>query len=735
MSEEKKIHLCQCNQKFISSMKNISKTQDYQLNNNESNLELKNKDTISYPGGQQVGNFWSDVTYPNNEFLRSILWGAKWVNLPNNELTWTINYAGAKSTVNIPGTGTKNLYTSLPTQVIDAVTQCMADLANVIQLKTKRVYNVGDAFLSFNFLDASSTSYDFLGMANPPVTSNDPYYNEEKKFTNLTSDFWASGNIYLAYKTSYNYQKGSYYYDVMIHEMGHAIGLAHPHDNGGNSGVMAGVTSAFGDFGTYNANMQPITAMSYNDLDSPFLPDTVQSTGFMGTMGPLDIEALQYMYGANTTYNSTNTVYTFPNTNSNKYWQTIYDTGGIDTVDASQATSNTIINLENSTLANNTQYAGVKFSYNQFGGLTIAKNSTPIENVIGSGFNDEITGNSQNNEINLVSGGDDYVDGKAGYDTVLLQNVNYEDVSLTLNETTGVVKIVNKSDEITIVNCEKIIFKNKTIIISEINNNPQQPIIETGTITLNHTWKRINFKQIFINPVVIVGDPTYKGKESCTIRLKNVNNKYFYIRLEEPDKYNQIHINESVNYIVGEKGKWKVPGTNNYVEFGNFNTNITSKKGFKTIQYSSKFPSIPIVLTQIGTFNDSQWVIPRTRKISTNSYQFTMQEEEKNNNLHKSETIYWCAFSKGTYNFQNKKFECYSVNNINNKPKRIMYPQPFSKPPNLITRCSSFNERDPVTTRITKNLKNYFVTFIQEEQTKDKETVHSNETVNYIAFL
>jgi len=34
--------------------------------------------------------------------------------------------------------------------------------------------------------------------------------------------------------------------DVMLHELGHSLGLAHPHDIGGNSIIMAGVASAFG---------------------------------------------------------------------------------------------------------------------------------------------------------------------------------------------------------------------------------------------------------------------------------------------------------------------------------------------------------------------------------------------------------------------------------------------------------------------------------------------------------
>ena len=138
-----------------------------------------------------------------------------------------------------------------------------------------------------------------------------------------------------------NFQKGSYNYITIVHELGHAIGLAHPHDSGGNSGIYTGVYSTFGDFGDYDANLQPLTIMTYNDIRSPYVPNTMMNTGFLGTFGPIDIVALQFLYGKKTEDN----IYIFPNSESQRYWETIYDPDGINTIDASKTNDHTIINL------------------------------------------------------------------------------------------------------------------------------------------------------------------------------------------------------------------------------------------------------------------------------------------------------------------------------------------------------------------------------------------------------
>ena len=725
MNKEKCVYFCCC-----------SKLKHDLRENKKIDNDLRNTNIVnSYPNGQTVGTYWQEIIYTTNEFENSILWGTKWANLPSNTLTYTINLGGAKSSVNVPGSGNVGLV-NVNQSIIDSVNTMMNDLTKFTNLKVQNVgINVANAFISINFLDADNYSFDFLGIAMPPVNSNDPYYQEESNYRNLTESFWASGNTYIAYQasTQSSFAKGGFLYDVMMHELGHSIGLAHPHDNGGNSTIMAGVTSAFGDFGTYNSNLQPITCMSYNDTQSPILQKTINGiiSGYMGTFGPLDIQALQYMYGINPNYNSENTIYTFPNSTTNKYWTCIYDTGGIDTIDASKANTNTNIDIQNSTLQNQTDYAGVKFSYDSFGGITIAKSSANIENVIGSAKNDNIKGNDYDNEFDLSAGGNDTVDGKKGFDTAFLKNTLYSDIIFNINSNTGVITITkkNNSDVINLVNVEKIVFLDKIILIAN-------DIIEVGSTQLNHIPKTITLKKTFINPIVCCGDPSFNNSDPCVVKITKISSNSFTMFLQESPERDGLHTFETVSWVVGEKGVWNI-SNDKQVIFDTYNSKQTTKIGFEKKNFATFFQSIPIVISQVASYNGKEFVVTRTKNINKNSFECTMQEAENLDNIIVTERIDWCAFSPGAYTFNGKKFECRPVFNVNNTFKNVAFTKNFfTKQPKLLIRCSTFNDSDPVNTRVNISVKQPFTfnVILQEDTSKDAETVHKNENVNFVAI-
>ena len=106
------------------------------------------------------------------------------------------------------------------------------------------------------------------------------------------------------YMTTENAKRGGITFLTLIHELGHGVGLAHPHDQGFGSTVIPGISSKsnyqYPSFTAYGQNHALNTVMSYNDnlFFLPQMQDFVTcDTGYPESLMPLDILALRYMYG------------------------------------------------------------------------------------------------------------------------------------------------------------------------------------------------------------------------------------------------------------------------------------------------------------------------------------------------------------------------------------------------------------------------------------------------------
>lgn len=109
---------------------------------------------------------------------------------------------------------------------------------------------------------------------------------------------------------------------IVLHEVGHSIGLSHPHESAGEGTAAAAA-----------ADSVELSVMSYRSVLGGGLPG-IPSDGNHGE-GPMmnDIAAIQFLYGANWKHNAGNTTYTFDPTEA-KIFRTIWDGGGTDTYDA-----------------------------------------------------------------------------------------------------------------------------------------------------------------------------------------------------------------------------------------------------------------------------------------------------------------------------------------------------------------------------------------------------------------
>ena len=234
-------------------------------------------------------------------------------------------------------------------------------------------------------------------------------------------------------------QVGGYGFQTIVHELLHGLGLAHPHDTGGSSRTLPGVTSAFDDFGNFDLNQGIYTTMSYNrglQTGEPGSGPGVFGNTWGVQSGPmaLDIAVLQELYGANEDFNSGNDNYVLASRNAaGTYWTSIWDADGIDAIRHTGAGAATI-DLRAATLQMEEGGGGFISSVTGIaGGFTIA-NGVVIERAYGGNSNDRITGNDADNFLEGGGGldtlfggdGDDSINGGAGEDSIYAEDGNDE---------------------------------------------------------------------------------------------------------------------------------------------------------------------------------------------------------------------------------------------------------------------------------------------------------------------
>ncbi|MEQ1671922.1 MAG: M10 family metallopeptidase C-terminal domain-containing protein, partial [Hyphomicrobium sp.] len=213
--------------------------------------------------------------------------------------------------------------------------------------------------------------------------------------------------------------RGTLSFETFVHEIGHGLGLNHPHADMPGELAFPGVTDPF-DTGDLGFNQTVYTVMSYNDFsDQSSAVEYILNGHITGPMA-FDIAAIQQMYGANTTFNLGDTVYAIDDaTGLVPFWKCLWDAGGIDEMSYAGSDS-VVLDLRAATLLSEAGGGGYVSSEQtpiMRGGFTIA-NGVVIENARGGSGSDVLTGNDASNVL-TGNGGDDRLIGELGDDTLL----------------------------------------------------------------------------------------------------------------------------------------------------------------------------------------------------------------------------------------------------------------------------------------------------------------------------
>ena len=288
-----------------------------------------------------------------------------------------------------------------------------ASAAQVASISGVMGYIEGISGLSFTQVNEGGTSNDATMVFGAYLDSDGR--GAYAYLPGSTSSSGNAGDVWLnnTHVSTTSLPVGSYSEYTVLHEIGHAIGLAHPGDyNAGEGGSITYANSA-----QFSEDSHQYTVMSYFDEGST----TTSVGGYPDTFLLFDLLAIHLQYGANMAFHAGDTVYGFNATEGGAYdfttntnpLMSIWDGSGNDTIDLSGYAMAQIVNLNDGT-------------FSSIGGydenVSIAIGAV-IENAIGGSAGDVITGNDVDNALR-GGGGNDNLQGMNGNDRLYGENGN-----------------------------------------------------------------------------------------------------------------------------------------------------------------------------------------------------------------------------------------------------------------------------------------------------------------------
>ncbi|MCF6198623.1 MAG: hypothetical protein L3J67_04370 [Hyphomicrobiaceae bacterium] len=276
-----------------------------------------------------------------------------------------------------------------------------------------------------------------------------------------------------------------------------------------------------------------------------------------------------------------------------------------------------------------------------------------------------------------------------------------------------------------------------------IRRGSQPRIMETGSVEVRQRnarqWHSVRFTKRFKDPVVIMGPVSFNGGQPAHARVRRVTSRGFEFRIEEFGEDGR-HVKESLSYMVVEKGVHQL-SKGGVIEAGTILTGADLvKRAWSRVNLSSSWRKAPVVLAQTQTFKGSDPVNARIKNVSRQNFEVTLSEQESDRDGHTREIVAYVAITQGASQVEgeangNAVMWTGRASRASSKWRRVAFGSRFrNSAPALFATAQSSNGADTFDVRYRGLSRRDVNLRLQEEQSRDRETNHTNEVLGVVAL-
>ncbi|WP_282153987.1 Ig-like domain-containing protein [Ruegeria atlantica] len=265
-----------------------------------------------------------------------------------------------------------------------------------------------------------------------------------------------------------------------------------------------------------------------------------------------------------------------------------------------------------------------------------------------------------------------------------------------------------------------------------IDVNPVQtgptPFGEAGSITVSQSsadqWHTVSFGATILNAVVVMGPLTSNDDDPATARVRNVTDTSFEFQIDEYEYLDGVHGAETIGWLAVSEGTHTLANGSTIVA-----GNASVGTSYTSVDFGTSLTDA-VVLHQVSSVNDPDAVVSRIRNSDADGFQARIREQEQGTS-HVSEDLSWIAIETGS----GSGFEAVlSGDQVGHSADEFLFSETFADTPVILGDLQTRDGGDTSVLRLDAADHDSLSIYVDEEQSKDSETNHTNEVAGWFAL-